>query len=182
MPKNKKPIINAHAHIFTHKYVPPYLAKSILPWGIYHLIHLPTLIKVSRWLSRQNRAFRYSGFARRCGRQYFNITNAIGYTFIAKLVYSLIKYWLIIFSVITCFYWASRHFEESDFKGFHYLEYVTARFIEWGVIFPNKLILSSTIVLFSFLLIKQVRSLLTFIVKKLGNLFKLLPSKESRAL
>ncbi|GEQ86443.1 hypothetical protein ULMS_19510 [Patiriisocius marinistellae] len=39
----KKPIINAHTHTFTSKFVPPFLAKTIVPWPLYFLIH-------TRWI------------------------------------------------------------------------------------------------------------------------------------
>ncbi len=37
MPKKK--IINAHAHVFTSQFVPPFLAKTIVPWPLYYFIH-----------------------------------------------------------------------------------------------------------------------------------------------
>lgn len=37
--KDTRPLINAHAHVFTGKFVPPFLAKTIVPWPLYYLIH-----------------------------------------------------------------------------------------------------------------------------------------------
>ncbi len=40
----KKKIINAHAHVFTSQFVPPFLAKTILPWPLYYLIHTQFIV------------------------------------------------------------------------------------------------------------------------------------------
>ncbi len=47
MPTNtrKKSIINAHTHVFTGNFVPPYLAKTIIPWPLYYLIHTGWMIR-----------------------------------------------------------------------------------------------------------------------------------------
>lgn len=46
---NKPPIINAHVHVFTGDYVPPYLAKTYLPWPLYYLLSLRFIIRILRW-------------------------------------------------------------------------------------------------------------------------------------
>lgn len=40
---SNRPIVNAHTHTFTSKFVPPYLAKTIVPWPLYFLIN-------TRWI------------------------------------------------------------------------------------------------------------------------------------
>lgn len=50
---SKKKIINVHTHVFTSKFVPPFLAKTIVPWPLYYLIH-------TRWIvSLAQRYFKY---------------------------------------------------------------------------------------------------------------------------
>lgn len=43
---NKKPIINAHTHIFTGNFVPPYLTKSIVPKPFHLLFHTGWIIGI----------------------------------------------------------------------------------------------------------------------------------------
>lgn len=54
--KKKKPIINAHTHIFTGNFVPPYLAKSIVPWPFYFLLNTSFIIKqIKRYLELKSK-------------------------------------------------------------------------------------------------------------------------------
>lgn len=46
----KRSIINCHTHIFTSKVVPPYLAKSFLPWPFYKLINTDVLMSINEFL------------------------------------------------------------------------------------------------------------------------------------
>ncbi len=45
----KLPIINCHTHIFTGDNVPPFLAKTYLPWPFYYLMHLSLFVSFFRW-------------------------------------------------------------------------------------------------------------------------------------
>lgn len=45
----KPPIVNCHSHIFTAGHVPPFLAKSYVPWPFYYLLHLGFIVSVFRW-------------------------------------------------------------------------------------------------------------------------------------
>jgi len=42
-------IINCHAHVFTGFHVPPYLAKTFLPWPFYYLVPLSGLLRLFSW-------------------------------------------------------------------------------------------------------------------------------------
>lgn len=44
-----KPIINTHTHIFTSDDVPKYLAKKIVIWPFYYLIHTHIAVSLSKW-------------------------------------------------------------------------------------------------------------------------------------
>ncbi len=45
---SKKPIINAHAHVFTGKFVPPFLARSIVPWPLYFLLRTNWVVSLAK--------------------------------------------------------------------------------------------------------------------------------------
>jgi len=47
--KNEKPIINAHAHIFLGRHVPPYIAKTYLPCPIFYLVNLHWFVAIFDW-------------------------------------------------------------------------------------------------------------------------------------
>lgn len=46
---SEKKIINAHAHVFTSQFVPPYLAKTMLPWPLYYLINTAWIVRLVKW-------------------------------------------------------------------------------------------------------------------------------------
>lgn len=43
---NPKPVINVHTHIFSAKDVPPFIARSFIPWPLYLLTYFPAVFKV----------------------------------------------------------------------------------------------------------------------------------------
>ena len=45
----KLPIINCHVHLFTGDHVPPWLAKSFVPWPLYYLLPMSAVVKLVRW-------------------------------------------------------------------------------------------------------------------------------------
>lgn len=45
---DERPIINCHTHIFTADHVPPYLAKTFLPWPLYYLLRLDRIVTLFR--------------------------------------------------------------------------------------------------------------------------------------
>jgi len=46
-----KRMTNAHTHTFTHKHVPPYLAKKIIPWPLYYLVPMSMIVSIVRFFS-----------------------------------------------------------------------------------------------------------------------------------
>jgi len=61
----KKNIINAHTHVFTGNFVPPYLAKTILPWPFYYLIH-------TGWMMNRFKAYHKRKNKKRFGEEKYN--------------------------------------------------------------------------------------------------------------
>jgi len=45
----KPPIINCHSHIFTGDHVPPWLARTFLPWPFYFLLPVSLVVAFLRW-------------------------------------------------------------------------------------------------------------------------------------
>lgn len=55
MSEKKKQLINAHTHVFTGRFVPPYLAKTFLWPPFYKLLHIPTIVRLlKRWFAEKN--------------------------------------------------------------------------------------------------------------------------------
>ncbi|WCO02316.1 amidohydrolase family protein [Psychroserpens ponticola] len=45
---SKKKITNAHTHVFTSHFVPPFLAKTIVPWPLYYLVHTQWIVTLAK--------------------------------------------------------------------------------------------------------------------------------------
>src|SRR5687768_16043276 len=66
----EKPIINCHTHIFTGDHVPPFLARTFLPWPIYYLLPVGPIVWCFRqWFSKIDPFFNKPTF--RNIRQFF---------------------------------------------------------------------------------------------------------------
>ncbi len=55
-----KKIINTHAHVFTGNFVPPFLAKTLVPWPFYYLIHTAAVVWLVKMFFKIKYGFRYS--------------------------------------------------------------------------------------------------------------------------
>lgn len=182
MEPSKKPIINAHAHVFTHEYVPPYLAKKIIPWPLYYGIHLPTLVRIARWYKRSQRAFKYTPKARRFWRNWYALNTFFRRNILGLVFSILVKVYFSLFTILTIYIWLRTSGSREDILVYDGLNWMTEKMVEFNLLAPKNYWISIPIVLLSILFIKQVRRLITFIFKKIGALVKLMPSKESRAL
>ncbi|MCL6294870.1 hypothetical protein [Jejuia spongiicola] len=60
MPKKK--IINAHAHVFTSQFVPPFLAKTIIPWPLYYFIHTRHVVNLAKRYYSYKHALKFPKF------------------------------------------------------------------------------------------------------------------------
>ena len=47
------PIFNAHTHVFKSEDTPSYLAKKFIVWPFYYLINTHVVIRISKWIRRQ---------------------------------------------------------------------------------------------------------------------------------
>ncbi|TMU57486.1 hypothetical protein [Flagellimonas algicola] len=56
----KKQLINCHAHVFTGNFVPPFLAKTIVPWPLYYLIYTPMVVGLVKLFFKIKHGIRYS--------------------------------------------------------------------------------------------------------------------------
>lgn len=61
-PPDKRPIINCHTHIFTGDHVPPFLARTYLPFGLWILLPVSVVVGFFRWWNSCIVPLRYSFF------------------------------------------------------------------------------------------------------------------------
>lgn len=184
-PKKRYPIINAHAHVFTHKHVPPFLGKKVIPWPFYYLFHLSVFIWLYVKCSKFNDRKYKSRYKRRAIGLH-KIKRFILSHFALKLIYYVGIAWITLSAFFIAFDLLIQYNQSSQ------LEFVTTfhDLKEWclsnRIIFqrPNWLPYSIVlmylfVVLFCF---RSVRNFLFFVFTRIWKLFNLLPGKKTRDL
>lgn len=189
MPKlnQKHPIVNAHAHVFTHKHVPPYLAKTLVVWPFYYLINVPFFVWVYKLIvSVKSRKYhtRYKRFV----RWNLKIKRLIQQYWISRLVLRIILIWC----GITCFFILFNaldiYLNDGQDEGYlliyiksfrSFLQDVNLLFVrpEWFPVLFNFIFCAAVL-----LWVKSVRNAVLFLLNQIWKFLHLLPGKKTKAL
>ena len=172
----KKPIINCHTHVFTGDYVPPYLAKTFLPWPFYYLVSLNIVVSSLRWYYREIKPYKYKIRYKRWKRFCYKIEMFFRRTFILSFTKFLIEAYLL----FTIFYHIGIWIFKIDYNypGNNLKASIVQilRFMDdsgWFIFISNGF-LKIGFLLVILIFFKSVRNLLFAILKQL----KVLPGKE----
>jgi len=181
----KPPVINVHAHTFTHNHVPPLLARKILPFPLYWLMHLRFILAIYLKIKKFNDRY-YTNWHRQYRRIVYRINMFIQRLFILRVIHWIFLTWLIVITTLFTFdllaYIAENAYSENNLfvKG---IRYVDTLFEKYHLI-PEKItwIWKLVISIFVFLFVQTGRNLLLFIFKKIFSFFKFLPGKTTQKL
>jgi len=182
--KKQKPIINAHAHVFTSKHVPPLLTKKFVPFPFYYLAHLSLVIGIYKLFRKFNGLY-FQNWHRNLRRVYYYITVSIRRNPILAVIFWVLGAWL----TLLTFYFLydlildlTHSSGEGTWLG-RALESLRKLAIAYQVL-PTKatLFLKILIALFVFVFVKSGRNLILFLFKKIFKFFKILPGAETRKL
>ncbi len=88
-------------HVFTGDYVPPYLAKTFLPWPFYYLVSLGFVVNTLRWYYRKIERYKYKNGYKQWERFWYKVEMFFKRTFILSILKFLIEAYLV---VAICFY------------------------------------------------------------------------------
>ena len=178
----KDTLINAHAHVFTHHAVPPFIARTVIPWPFYFLIHLPTVMRIFKWAKKRKSNSIYNPQSRRNRwrrfRTRFNIL--LRNNILIRLIWTLIGVWLTMQAVffLVCYVVGKTKpdeimvpfnylLEARDWLQEHHVLYQTHWFIQW------------LIILLVVLFFKSGRNLLFFLGKQAFAFLRKLPGKNT---
>jgi len=179
-PADKPPIINCHSHVFTGDHVPPWLAKTFLPWPVYRLLPVSGIVRLFRWWFKENgpNDFFFSDAWKRIVKglyktRMFLVRNVV-FAFLSPLVgvYVTINVFFFLYNVITGIFKApAEHAKEvGGIEGF---------LVKEGIIFqhPNVLLMLLFIILL-LLFYQWGRDLIIFIFNQFWKFLALLPKKS----
>ena len=177
-----KSIINCHTHIFTGDHVPPFLARSILPWPLYYLFPVTLVIAGFRFYYRTIGDWRFMPWYKRLIHLRQQINSFIKRYGIVQMLYLLIGGFLtisvffVVFDAITAISAAPSGISTKVENFRQFLDNRQLLYIPqsgWG-----KLLLTFLV----FLFFKPGRNLLFFLLEGIWSFLKVIPGKEGNAL
>lgn len=181
--KSKKPIFNAHAHVFTHQDVPPFLARSIVIWPFYYLIHVPTFVRLYIFY-RSIKDLVYTANSKKIRRKVYQIKRFLLQNWITFVLYYALLIWLALTAFFILFYailgstepsWITELFQHIG----RFLERIHLLFARpnW---FPRELNLLFAVAVVLF--IKSARKVMLFLLNQVRDFLRLLPGNKTKAL
>jgi predicted TIM-barrel fold metal-dependent hydrolase len=176
----KPQIINCHTHIFTGDSVPPWLAKTFLPFPFYYLFPISGIVKFLRWWYDGPYRIRFSTGYKKLQRSLYNIKMILRRVFIL----SLLKFFAGIFLMLNIFYAFYNIFNAispADNTQVKTLLMKLRDFLITYHIIPQKINypLLSLYIFLLLLFFQSGRNLIIFALKYLFKFLKFLPGKQT---
>lgn len=175
----KHPIINCHIHTFTGDYVPPYLAKTSLPWPFYYLFSLKFIIKIIRWYFNKIKPLKYKNTYKWIKRQLYLCEMFFRRIYILWLLKFIVETYLFLTLV---FYIGSWFIElEREYEGLlkRMIQKLLVFLRDLNIILEVGSLLNKILFLIVVLILfKSIRNIVLALLKQ----FKILPGKETMAL
>ncbi len=171
--------INCHTHVFIGDNVPPYLAKTFMPWLLYAIFNTRLLLIICRWwfLSKSSPAnWKYQKWHQWLHKLFISYRNLFGNFPILNMVRSLfnllISYHAIVYVIdgLNRFIFAT---ENGIHRGIIWL-------IDNGFLYvPDNDYVKWWVVLFVFIFIASGRKIIWGLIKRLGALYFSIPDKST---
>lgn len=179
----KPPIINCHTHIFTGDHVPPWLAKTFIPWPFYFLFPLSGIVRLFRWYYNVPYRWQFMTWYKKIARL-INSWKA----FAAKYFITLALKWLTgIFltahAVFVVYHWAQVLLKEGNPGWVKKIDAAEVWLRSRHLLLPlNGFTAQFLLVLAVLLFIPSGRNLIFFVLNKTWGLITKLPGKQSKEL
>ena len=177
---SNKPIINCHTHIFKGEHVPPYLAKTFVPYPLYKILSVPLiLIIATKYRDFKNRKYidPYREREWKKQKRAIYLKRSIALT----LIVSILKLWITLNAIFILFNWINLNSPNSSFV--KYIEKLYEWLITHSIVLNFKSIwLELLVVLIVIIFIKSGRNLLWFIFSRSYQFLMSLPGKMTKGL
>jgi Amidohydrolase len=178
----KKPIINCHTHIFTGDHVPPWLAKTFLPWPFYFLLPLSMIVKFFRVYYRGSYRDQFQGDTKQRKKIFYSIKVFILRNIIIRFIAFVTGWWLTLHVFFILFGWLASLIA-PDSKTAAIVNDAHLWLEDRNLLFiPESLSLKLVMVIIVILFVKSGRNFILFIFKKIWSFFKILPGPQTKEL
>jgi len=175
-----KHFINCHTHIFTGDHVPPYLAKTFLPWPLYLLLPLSVVVRLFRFWYGVPNTWQYTAWYGRFKRLKYKIKMSGVRNFILGALFFIIGLYLAIQVFFILYAWLS--VISAPGKSINdIVVQIRERLGEFNlVLIPSSFCWQLLMVLVLFLFFKSMRNLTWWVLKMIWSFLGLLPGKHTK--
>ncbi|MDX2070236.1 MAG: hypothetical protein SFV55_17545 [Haliscomenobacter sp.] len=178
----KPPIINCHSHVFTGDHVPPYLAKTFVPWPFYYFLPLSLVVSLFRMWYNHINEWKHKAWWVKIHQILFRLKILGDRNLLAKGLIFLFGLMI----TIHAFFILYDGFVLIIKPQANYNDIVNALrkwLLDYNLLYiPKSLLLKSLLVLIVFIFFKLGRNFIFFILKKIWAFLGILPGSDSKAL
>lgn len=182
MMSKKPPIINCHTHIFTGDNVPPYLARTFIPWPFYYLIPVSFLVRVFRFWYRYPNEWQFKPWYKTFLEFKYKIWAVIHRSRITDVASKILTFILTIIIFRIIYTWLCQAGLTPDSFDDEIQAFYNLSFVQKFLIIPDSTFEKIMLVLFYCAIFKAGRNLLFFILERCWSFFKVLPGKHTQEL
>ncbi len=179
---DKPPIINCHVHIFTGGHVPPYLAKTFLPWPFYYLLSLSFVVRFFQFWYKYPHSWIFKPWYKKIIENIYKTKMFIARTGLLRILGFLIG---IVLTILVFF--ILYDLLSLIKKPNHSIDINVIKLKDWLLNYHLIFIPSSfgwrlLIILILFLFFKLGRNIVWFILKKIWSFLGIFPGSQSKEL
>lgn len=90
----QKPIINCHTHLFTAGHVPPWLAKTFLPWPLFYLLPVSGVVRLFKWWNKVPYSWQFQPWYKSWARRLYLAKEFLARNILLNILYNLVGIFL----------------------------------------------------------------------------------------
>ncbi|KAA9338786.1 amidohydrolase family protein [Adhaeribacter soli] len=176
------PIINCHTHIFTGDHVPPYLAKTFLPWPLYYLASVSTVIRVFRFWYNGPYTWQFKIWYRAMKKFLYWAKMTLSRNNILRVISFFLGLFLTIYVFYILFEWLSKLQQPDETIEGRMLK-IKNKLESYGILnIPEALFSKLLLIILLIVFFKPGRNLIWFVFKKVWSFLGVLPGPKSKEL
>jgi hypothetical protein len=178
----KPPIINCHTHIFTGDHVPPYLAKTFLPWPLYYLLPVSLLVRAFRYWYNNPYTWQFKPWYKSIKLGIYQTKIYIArHGILAKLSFIIgLFLTLQVFFILVDWISVLSAPDENTKQTINYIKEWLEK--KWILIIPASWFGKAALILLLSIFFKSGRNLIWFLLKKIWSFLGVLPGPKSKEL
>ena len=179
-PADEAPIVNCHAHIFTAGHVPPYLAKTFVPWPFYYLLRVSSIVGLFKWWYGGPGTWRFQPWYKAWVRRLYLAKEFIARNVLFNLLYNLAGLFLTLQAFFILYGWLSSLVATDSVRTGGYVGQARQWLEDYHVLYPGiGWLLQIALVVVVCLFYATGRNFILFVFRNLWKFLGSLPGKQT---